>query len=252
MKTQSVIFLIFMVIMGCTTAPPPAPATSTPPSIPEPTLTLVATQTSAPLPTFASTPTKVSLPAGQKITFDESGERSLTGTLYGEGATAILLANMSIGGQKQWAPLVAAVDPRKFTTVTFDYSNINDVGPDMDRILEWLREQDYTRVICIGASLGTRACSSLTLEPEVVGLVLIAGPVHHASVAEATYPKLFASGALDPWAFDIQMGYERAAQPKDLVLFEDNRAHGTDLFSSTDGGEFLNLLLDFVNSLEDP
>jgi pimeloyl-ACP methyl ester carboxylesterase len=159
---------------------------------------------------------------------------------------------MSIGGEVQWSPFVAALDKQNFTTITFDYRNINDVGPDVDLILGWLREQGFKRVICIGASLGTSACSNIAREPEIAGLVLIAGSVHHASVAVAAYPKLFIAGALDVWAYDIQMGYERAAAPKELVLFGENRAHGTDLFSSKDGGQFLTLLLDFVNGLATP
>src|SRR5687767_7342276 len=85
----------------------------------------------------------------------------------------------------------------------------------------------------------TTSANNIAREPEIAGIVLIAGAVHHASVAEATYPKLFISGALDRRAFDIEMGYEKAAEPKELVLFEDNRAHGTDLFTSKDSEAFL-------------
>lgn len=159
---------------------------------------------------------------------------------------------MSIGGEKQWDPFVAAVDKQKFTTVTFNYQNINNVNQDVDLILSQLKEAGFARVICIGASLGTRACSNIALEPEIIGIVLIAGSVHHASVAEATYPKLFISGALDVWAFDIQMGYEQAAEPKTLVLFENNRAHGTDLFRSKDSEQFISLLIEFANGLANP
>lgn len=159
---------------------------------------------------------------------------------------------MSIGGEKQWDPFVAALDKHKFTTVTFDYRDVDDIGPDIDLVLRRLREAGFERVICIGASLGTRACSNIAREPEIVGMVLIAGSVHHASVAETTYQKLFVSGALDVWAFDIQAGYEQAAEPKSLVLFENNRAHGTDLFRSEHGDQFLKLLIDFVSSLASP
>ena len=159
---------------------------------------------------------------------------------------------MSIGGEKQWDPFVAVVDPMKFTTFTFDYRNINEVDPDMDLILAWLKEQGFESLICIGASLGTRACNHIALEPEIVGMVLIAGTVHHATVAQATYPKLFIAAALDRWAFDIQNGYTQAAEPKRLVLFENSRVHGTDLFLSQDIERFLTLLVDFVSGLESP
>lgn len=238
MNYRTIIFLIGLIITGCTSAQLIPTATLTPTSAPSPTITFTLTP-ALPLP-------------GTEIIFQASSNKNFTGTAYGQGKTAILLANMSIGGEKQWDPFVAAVDKQKFTTVTFNYQDINDVGPDMDLILGQLKEEGFERVICIGASLGTRACSNIAREPEIVGLVLIAGSVHHASVAEATYPKLFIAGELDVWAFDIQMGYEQAAEPKTQVLFEDNRAHGTDLFRSKDSEQFISLLIDFVNSVAKP
>lgn len=247
-----IIFIVLLVVTGCTAAQPAVPATPTTALLPSPTITLALTSTSTPLPTVAVTSTPAPLPSGREIIFDESGDEMFAGTLYGEGETAIILANMSIGGEKQWDPFVAAVDQQKFTTVTFNYRDINDVGPDLDLILGRLKEEGFTRLICIGASLGTTACNNIAREPEIVGLVLIAGSVHHASVAEAMYPKLFISGALDVWAFDIQTGYEQAGEPKELVLYDDNRAHGTDLFSSKDAEAFLTVLIDFVNNLANP
>jgi hypothetical protein len=234
-----------LILATCQSAQPPTPtATLAPTTVSSPTITLT--------PTLSPTSTAVPLPPGTEIVFEESGSKKFSGTAYGQGETAILLANMSVGGEKQWDPLVVAVDKEKFTTVTFNYRNINDFAQDMDLILGHLKEAGFERVICIGASLGTRACSGIAREPEIVGLVLIAGAVHHASVAEAAYPKLFIAGELDRWAFDIKAGYEKAAEPKTLTIFENNKAHGTDLFHSEDGEQFLSLLLDFVNNLATP
>lgn len=251
MSYRTIMIFVSLMITGCTASGPIPAATLVHALTPLPATPVTPVPTSTP-PSATFTPTPVPLPPGRAIIFDESGNKSLSGTVYGEGETAIILANMSVGGEKQWDPFVAAVDKQKFTTVTFDYRNINDVGQDMNLILGRLKEEGFERVVCIGASLGTRACSNIAREPEIVGIVLIAGSVHHASVAEATYPKLFISAALDSWAFDIQRGYEQAAEPKTLVLFENNRDHGTDLFSSKDGEQFLTLLIDFVNSLANP
>ena len=240
-----ILFLLTGLFLANCAAPTPAATSSL-----IPTATAPAALTATPSPEL--TPTAAPLPEGKAITFDASGAEPLSGTLYGEGQTAILLANMSVGGEKQWDPFVATVDKQKFTTVTFNYRDIDDVAPDMEALLGWLKDHGFTRVICIGASLGTRACTTISLEPEIAGIVLIAGAVHHASVAEATYPKLFMAGALDNRAFDIQTGYEKAAEPRELVLFEANRAHGTDLFSSKDSERFLTALIEFVNGLANP
>jgi len=250
MNLRTVSLILSLLLSSCAVPQPVAPVE---PTVRPPSATATLTPAPTPTPTIASAPTLPPLPAdGRQVTFDETGSKPLVGTLYGDGETAILLANMSVGGEKQWNPFVAVVDRDRFTTVTFNYRNINEPGEDMERILGWLREKGFGRVICIGASLGSRACNLLAREPELAGLVLIAGSVHHASVAEAGYPKLFIAAELDARAFDIRTGYEQAAEPKELVIFEGSRVHGTDLFSSKDGERFLNVLIDFVNGLASP
>jgi dienelactone hydrolase len=201
------------------------------------------------LPDVTATSSPVALPEGKTIIFDDSGDKDLTGTLYGHGETAVLLANMSIGGEAQWDPFVAAVDKEKFTTVTFTYRNFNNPGEDIRLVLQKLREEGFERILCIGASMGTGVCSTIAREPEMVGLVLIAGSVNQATVAEITYPKLFISAASDPLVYDIKTGFEKAAEPKTLAILEDARAHGTNLFQSSESDNFLTLLIDFVNAL---
>jgi hypothetical protein len=106
-------------------------------------------------------------------------------------------------------------------------------------------------MICIGASLGVQSCGSIAHEPEIVGVVLIAGSLNH-KLADVTYPKLFIAAALDTAAFNTQLNYDQASEPKKLVLFQHNSIHGTGLFSSKDRDQFLTLLIDFVNSLASP
>jgi hypothetical protein len=106
-------------------------------------------------------------------------------------------------------------------------------------------------MICIGASLGVWSCGSIAHEPEIVGFVLISGALKH-KLADVPYPKLFLAGAQDPDAFFTQLDYDQASEPKKLVLFENNRIHGTGLFSSKDRDQFLTLLTDFVDGLAMP
>src|SRR5215207_928738 len=242
MNCRIALLLIALIVAGCAVPGPAAPAAPTASS--RPSQTLSPTLNPAPIvsATLAFTRTPVVPPTGREIIFEEAS-RNLTGTLYGEGETAILLANMSIGGQRQWDPFVAAVDKHRFTIVTFDYRSSNGAEQDTRIVLETLKEMGYSRLICIGASLGVTACSRLAGEPGMVGMALVAGRMIRGSLAEAAYPKLFIAGALDPIAPDTQIGYEQSAKPKELVLFEDNRTHGTNLFSSKDGEQFLAVLI---------
>lgn len=237
------LLLIGLMLAGCTAAPAIPTATLPSPSTPSPTITST--------PTTTLTPTLVPLPPGTKITFQQSDKKDLLGTTYGQGQTAIILANMSTGGETQWSPFVAAVDKQNFTAVTFNYRSTSDAEQDTSIVLQKLRESGYKRIICIGASLGVRSCGSIARESEIVGVVLVAGALNR-KLADVTFPKLFIAGALDRAAFNTQMNYDQAAEPKQLVLFAKNSIHGTDLFSSKDRDQFLTLLIDFVNSLASP
>lgn len=229
--------LIGLMMVSCTVAQPIPAATLAP----------------TPSPTITFTPTPARLPEG-KIIFEKSSDKKFAGTVHGQGETAIIMANMSAGTDIQWAPFVDAVDKQNFTTITFNYLRADATSASQETriVLRKLRESGYKRVICIGASLGVTSCGSIAGEPEIVGLVLIAGPNNGGSLAKVTYPKLFIAGALDRWARDTQVAYDKAAEPKKLVLFEENSLHGSGLFYSKDSEEFLTLLIDFVNSLANP
>ena len=234
-----------LMLAACTAAPAIPTVTLAPLSTPSPTAAQEST------PTTTLTPTLVPLPVGTEITFEQISNKDLVGTTYGQGQTAIILANMSVGDETQWSPFVAAVDKENFTTITFNYRSPKNAEQDTSIVLQKLRESGYKRIICIGASLGVRSCGGIAHEPEIIGVVLISGALNH-KLADVTYPKLFIAGALDTDAFYTQMNHDQASEPKKLALFKDNNIHGTRLFSSKDRDQFLTLLTDFVNGLASP
>jgi hypothetical protein len=226
-------FLLFVILStGCAAVQPVPTATPTLP----------------PSPTFTATPT-FPLPEGE-IIFEIEPTRKFAGHVYGQGETAIILANMSQGGESQWDPLVNALDKKKFTIITFNYLQPDYSGGPQGviTILGRLREVGYQRVVCLGASLGVSACGSITLEPEMVGMVMIAGPNYGPPVS-TTYPKLFIASADDPWAKDTETAYKSSDEPKQLVLYKDTSMHGTALFYSQHREQIIKTLVDFVNTL---
>lgn len=205
-----------------------------------------------PAPTATPTPTPASgfpLPQGA-IIFEIDPTRKFAGHVIGQGQTAIILANMSSGGESQWDPFVSAVDKEEFTILTFNYLQPDYPGAAQAAItvLERLRETGYKRVVCMGASLGVSACGSIAMEPEMVGLVMIAGPNTGATIT-TSYPKLFIAAADDPWAKDIGYAYKSSDEPHQLLLFPGTSMHGTQLFYSTFREQILQALQDFLNGL---
>jgi hypothetical protein len=212
--------------------------------------TEIAPTRTAPLPVPTTESPQTGFPEGQILFERITDKRHFTGTVQGQGDTLIILANMSSGSERQWDPFVNAVDSDRFTTLTFSYlgSYYGDAMAGAKSIMVRAREAGYARVICLGASLGVSACAALAGEPETIGMVMIAGPGGE-SAAEHAYPRLYVSGADDPWAEDIQDLYDEADDPRTLKLFDGIAAHGTDMFNSAIGEEFLALLVDFVNTL---
>lgn len=214
----------------------------------------------APLPTPTAEPTaaptttpKPSLAEG-KIVFTRYDGKKYSGTVYGHGETAIILANMSYGGESQWDPFVKAIDKEKFTAVTFNYlmlvaDDYASAEQETEIILDTLKSAGYKRAICIGASLGVSACGYIAHDPTMVGIATIAGPNNGGLLTDITYPKLFIAGQLDQWSSPIKSDYKKAIEPKTLIIYPDTAQHGTDLFYSPVGDEFLKALLDFVNNI---
>jgi hypothetical protein len=225
---------LVLLLVGCAAAyVPPA---STPTFQPTQDLTFTAT------PIFP-------LPEGA-ILFETGSNQNFAGHVYGQGGTAIILANMSTGGEAQWDPLIQALDRQKFTLITFGYLHPDyiNVTREVGAVLERLRKVGYKRVACIGASLGVTGCGSIALEPEMVGMVMIAGP-NYGQPVRTSYPKLFIAAADDPWSRDTENAYKASTEPRRLVLYPGTGIHGTELFHTDHGDSFLQTLLDFVNRL---
>ena len=232
---QKTIFLLLVFLLGgCSAAK----------SIPTPTATL---PPAANL-TFTATPA-YPLPEGE-IFFEIGPDRKFSGHVFGQGTIAIILANMSYGGEAQWDPFVLALDKQKFTIITFNYLQPTYLNAyqSVKTILARLRQVGYKRVVCIGASLGVTACGSIPLEPELVGMVMIAGP-NYGQPVRTSYPKLFIAASGDPWSRDTENAFKAANKPKQLVILKDTSIHGTELFLSDQKDRFLQTLLDFVNKL---
>jgi hypothetical protein len=212
--------------------------------------------TPTPTPTFRTTPnltftaTPVFPLQEGAIIFEIDLTRKFAGHVYGQGETAIILANMSSGGETQWDPFVQALDKDRFTIITFNYLRPDYMGAsqDVSTVLERLRQVGYKRVVCIGASLGVTACGSIPLAPEMVGMVMIAGP-NYGQPVTASYPKLFIAAADDPWSRDTENAYKTSSEPRQLVIYQATGIHGTGLFYSNYKDQFLKTLVDFVNNL---
>jgi 7,8-dihydropterin-6-yl-methyl-4-(beta-D-ribofuranosyl)aminobenzene 5'-phosphate synthase len=195
---------------------------------------------------------------------------TLAGTFYpAQGDTAVLLAHMGIADQTSWQDFAMISASKGIAALTFDFqcfgkseckarggdmSNLKDIRPAYD----FLQEKGYTRIVCMGASMGGTACLMLAMEKELAGLVVIASerPIgtkqYPKDLIGKSIPKLFIVADHDPYTFVIsetQKMYDVSPEPKQLKIFSGD-VHGTDISKTGQGKEFGDMLLDFLEEIK--
>jgi len=248
------------------------PSTETP--VPAPTATPVPpTPTVTPLP-----PTVTPMPVAtveysiETVSFTTEDDLKLVGTLFlSEGDIAVVLTHMAgDNDQQNWIPFAKQIASRGITALTFDFRcyGSSDCGGresgaillswDVEAGIDFLREQGFQRIVCIGASKGGRGCVNVAFDEALAGLVIVAGTgsshpdrQNLDDFVSPDMPKLFIVSENDHIA-DRALGmtrlYESAPEPKIFKVFS-GTAHGTELFRTEHGKAFREILLNFLEGI---
>jgi len=227
-----------------------------------------ATPTSPP----AATPTETTPPSARvdEVSFTTDDDVKLSGTLFGDGEIAVILAHQGAQGadQTSWEPFASLLAEEGFTALTFDFRGRgqsegilqeNELVRDVRAAATFLRDRGSSRIVCVGASMGGTSCLKLALETDLEGLVVIAstmslGPptdVYPQDFPLLTMPKLFVCAEDDRYAGlteRAQEMYDLSPEPKQIKFFP-GVVHGTELFDTPQGDEFTALLLGFLEGL---
>lgn len=273
-RLPSLLCLLFVVATACQAATPtPAAAlvptvlpTLAPTQIPTPKTTLTPapqpTQTTQPRPAPQAAPSR---PEGE-VTFTTEDGITLSGTIFGQGSIAVVLAHMRPTDQTSWQPFAQGLAQNGFTALTFDFRgygksggsrNYGVLAKDVRAALAYLRDSGFDRMVCIGASMGGTACGTASHEAGLIGLVMLSSPLAMeapleltaADFADLTYPKLFVASQDDqPYASHVQQMFNWSAEPKQIGFFSGD-AHGTYIFDTAHAGELRDLLVNFLAAL---
>ena len=195
-------------------AQPSATPTDTPVTTPTTTPTVVPTATATKAPSLTITP----LAEGRVVIKKTSG-LPVTGTLYGHGETAVILASVGGMSESQWSLFAKYLAQNGFTVLAI--SSPDSQGETVvlvSQAIEFLRDNGYRRIVCAGASNGASGCVFNLKYPEITGLLLI---TYHATInlSKVTVPKLFIAGEqADPWRATTEAGFKIAGDPKTLLI----------------------------------
>lgn len=270
MKKSLSIFLVLAFIPACSGNPEPisspTPNTTATPSV---LITEIPPTSITNTPTMSPTYTPTPIP-GTPVTFSTTDDVKLVGTLFGEGATAIILAHQGsyAADQATWHPFARLLAERGYTALTFDFRGVGESGGrlgygklalDVNAAAQFLQNQGFQHIICIGASMGGTACMLAAQENTFDGLIILASTMTagggtdtlHISPEDLellTPPKLFISASSDnPMVVnDTKQMYELSNEPKNL-LFYPGTQHGTNLFYTPAGDELSAVMLRFLD-----
>jgi alpha-beta hydrolase superfamily lysophospholipase len=220
------------------------------------------------LPTETPQPTATPDVPFEEVSFTTEDGVEITATLFGEGEPALLMLHMGKGhaDQESWHPFARLAAEHGFTALTLDLRGRGESGGEMyppKMILdaragiEFLRQRNFARFICLGASMGGTTCLRLALDGDLEGVVVISSTssvggdngVSAPDLRALTIPKLYIYGERDSIIpSEMVMMFRNSAEPKQLITYN-HAAHGTDLLLSVHGDDLRQDLLVFLDEL---
>jgi dienelactone hydrolase len=189
---------------------------------------------------------------------------TLAGTLFpGDGDLAVVLTHQGAGQptQKSWHTFATLAAQHGVTALPFDFRDDFGGPLDLDVVaaIRFLRGRGYTRIACIGASMGGTSCLKAALTEELVGIGVIGSAwstgggvtIESGDLATLTMPKLFVTTDNDRFegiTAVIKSMYKQAPDPKQYQEYT-GTAHGTEIFSTQHRDDFRALLIGFLENL---
>ena len=228
--------------------------------------------TSTPPPTITPTPVPTVEYSTEIVSLTTEDDFDLEGILFlSEGDTAVVFAHMAgDNDQQNWVPFANTIARRGFTALTFNFRCYGEsecggrdsgsilISRDIGAAINYLRNQGFEHIVCIGASMGGRACVNAAFEEELAGMVIVSGtgssdPDRKSLDGFTTpnMPKLFIVSENDhipDRTLSMTRLYENAPEPKIFKTIP-GTAHGTELFDSKYGQEFRETLLVFLQDI---
>lgn len=272
MKRFASIAFLLVLISACT---------GTQGSLPTPSASPLETPLASPsrppasrLPPPTSTVSSSPIPVEQ-VSFATTDGISLAGELFGEGDTAVILAHQGTYGANQttWYPFARLLAEHGMAALAFDFRGVgksggpllySNLGLDVAAAVEFLEGRGYSKIACVGASMGGTACIQVAQDYPFIGLVILSSTMTAGPGADClclgpeylealTQPKLFISAKADVSivVWDTKRMFDLSPEPKSLLMLPGTQ-HGTDLFKTDAGAELRSTMYDFLQSLGDP
>lgn len=180
--------------------------------------------------------------------------------LYGAGGRGVVLAHGARFDKASWKDQAIQLARAGFRVVAIDFRGYGKShgapksrSPRDEMYLDVLAAVDYLRghgaetVAVIGASMGGGASASAAVraDPRTIDRLILLAPVPIQSPERIAGPKLFIAAQGDPITPQVPEQYERATQPKELLVLV-GTAHAQFLFTTDQGERLMKAILRFL------
>ena len=226
----------------------------------------LATATPTPIPppptatTVAPTPTLASPPPPREVSFTTEDGVTLKATLYGSGATAVVLSHMNKSNRGTWRPLAERLAAQGYLVLAYDFRGQGEsegrntpgkIDTDLRAAIAFARAQGATTLVLGGASLGGMATGLVAAQEQAAAFFIMSSPRSALGVDvtddrfQSGAAKLFLNTEGDLYNADIHQMYAVAAPPKEEQYYP-GQAHGVEMFDQEYGPTVLDRLVRFI------
>jgi pimeloyl-ACP methyl ester carboxylesterase len=188
--------------------------------------------------------------------------------------TVIFLGHEAGASHMAWESFAQTLTEQGYLVLTIDFrghSATGGSGPDyktngvdVRAALDYLSENGYDKVVCIGSSMGGTGCLAAAKTHPLAALGMISSPkvivysadkITKSDLASFDFPKIITVAENDKalnndpdFVNDILAMYEQMIEPKELILAE-GFLHGTELLFGEGGEEIRQALLEMIASV---
>ena len=207
--------------------------------------------------------TMATLFAGPKeVSFPTQDGGVVYADLYGAGNCGVVLAHGMKFDKASWKEQAVQLANAGFLVTAIDFRGYGKShgGPksqspreelylDVLAAVEYLRGHGAQTVAVIGASMGGGASANAVVKGSsgAIDRLILLAPVPIQRPERITGPKLFATAQGDPLTPQVKEQYEKAPEPKELLLL-DGAAHAQFLFTTDQNERLMKEILRFLSA----
>jgi pimeloyl-ACP methyl ester carboxylesterase len=207
-------------------------------------------------------------PAQQAVSFATDDGGQICADLYGQGSNAVVLAHGGQFKKESWRDQASSLTSAGFRVLAFDFRGFGcSKGPgqeDFDKApfekdvlaaVRYLKAQGANKVSVVGGSFGGAAAGDASIKsaPGEIDRIVFLGAAPNLPADGLKSRALFivaredSSGSGGPRLPGIRAQYEKAPQPKQLIVL-DGSAHAQFLFQTDQNARVMKEIVRFLSA----